>query len=141
MASLQVDAFLEKQARQLGDGDSDEEEGLSEGDEDFGDGSEASDEEESPVKDEEETEAETEEGDDPTEDDSEVDDPPLDVSDEEGDSSSAEEASVSKRQKRRRQGTPYEEDPRIRALKRHLDERAVAGSAFADAEGLEDLLD
>lgn len=69
----------------------------------------------------------------------------ADSNDEFGDASAADDgdsdssSSSSKRQKRKRHKTP--EDSRLRALKKQLDRRAIAGSVFADADGLEDLLD
>ncbi|KAL8438935.1 hypothetical protein Efla_005070 [Eimeria flavescens] len=131
----EVDAFLEQQARQLG-GDESEEEDAEEEEEEEDDDDEDEDEDEG----EDEDDAFSSEGElslDGSEG-SEVgggDDPLEEASTSEGGEGSDEE-----RGKRKRRPNAFKEQERMKSLRRHLDRRAIHGTVFADAEGIEDLL-
>ncbi|KAL8270669.1 hypothetical protein Esti_005415 [Eimeria stiedai] len=122
----EVDAFLEKQARQLGGGDSEEE-----GGEDTDDEDEVDQEADLSPYDSEGSEAGDEE---------EADDPLEEQEEGELSGDEEEEEGGSHGKKRKRQQSTAQ-DVRLRCLRRHLDKHAISGTVFADAEGIEDLLE
>ncbi|OEH76544.1 hypothetical protein cyc_07983 [Cyclospora cayetanensis] len=132
----EVDAFLAKQAEQLGGGAS-EDEDEPESDRESSDGE--TDAAEGALGDEWSDAEETEEmegGQTDEEDEAEFMDTLSASGDDNG--SSEEEENRSNRKKRKGRG---DVDTKLSSLKKQLQRRAIPGSAFADAEGLEELLD